>query len=166
MSAVRRGGLRPRSSRAAALVASRMPLLKSLRMLLTNSGGRRWKSCFFSSQQPLTVGGLLAIPHSWGRCPHPPGVYRMVPMSHGMNHFMSWSGYCPLASPAAPLALRQSRILWTMCERHQQAAHCQSLCSQFKEIRFCSVSLSAFAPAPTTKKPPRIFRAGFLKVCK
>jgi hypothetical protein len=77
-------------------------------------------------------------------------------MGHGMNRFMPWPGHCPLASPAAPVALRQSRILRTMRERHQQAAQCQSLRSYFKEIRFCSVSLSAFepslsgfAPAPT-----------------
>jgi hypothetical protein len=77
-------------------------------------------------------------------------------MGHGMNRFMPWPGHCPLASPAAPVALRQSRILRTMRERHQQATQRQSLRSYFKEIRFCSVSqfafepsLSGFAPAPT-----------------
>jgi hypothetical protein len=60
---------------------------------------------------------------------------------------MPWLEQGSLASPAAPVALRQSRILRAMREHHKQAARFQSLDGQNKEIRFCSVSLSGFEPS-------------------
>lgn len=58
-------------NRAEALVASSEPLLKSLRIVLTNPGGRRWTSCFFSSRQHPTHLVSVAMPQTGGSAPTP-----------------------------------------------------------------------------------------------
>ena len=50
----------------------------------------------------------------------------------------------PLATPAAPVALRQSRILRTMPNSRIEPAQYQSLRAESPEIQFCSVSAVQF----------------------
>jgi hypothetical protein len=55
-----------------------------------------------------------------GACPQTPGVYRIGPMGRSTKRSMLRPGpSVPLASPAAPVALRQSRILRATRESHQ-----------------------------------------------
>jgi hypothetical protein len=122
------------SKRMAALVASNTPELKSLRMLRTKSGGRRWMSCFFARRTASTHSCAFGNLPLWGRCPQTPGVYRIRPMGSLLESTVARSNprhgaeaSAPLATSTAPVALRQSRILRTMLNPQSESAQYQSL---------------------------------------
>ena len=80
-------------------------------------------SCFFARRAVSAQSCAFANLQPWGRCPQTPGVFRIGPMGllrrvsrPGGKPCRNTEASAPLATSAAPVALRQSRILRTMQE--------------------------------------------------
>jgi hypothetical protein len=100
-----------------------------------------------------------------GASPQTPGVYRIGPRGHGLGSRVSWRGqrhttrHQPLwRAPAAPVALRQSRILRTTRHapspsnpRHRFLLNLSAAAGQKTPLRRIP---SLPTTPPSTKKPP------------
>ena len=91
-------------------------------------------SCFFARRAVSAQSCAFANLQPWGRCPQTPGVFRIGPMGllrrvsrPGGKPCRNTEASAPLATSAAPVALRQSRILQTMPDSHLKSAQHQSL---------------------------------------
>ena len=83
-------------------------------------------------------GGQPPNPRSFPHCANGHVLVRGVAAQR--NPRRDTEAKAPLATPAAPVALRQSRILRTMPNSRFEPAQYQSLSAESSEIQFCSVS--------------------------